>query len=106
MIRRLDPKVIISIFLVSSLEITLTSGKWNLRDKFHNFCRLLTFRSAHRMIYSTISYDVFHDNFLSYETLLVSGKNIYGRVDNKLPDVFSKQVFKIAYFKNRIERAI
>ena len=54
-IGRLDPKVIISIFLVSCLQITLNSGKWNLRVKFHNFCR-------HSVLLGTFPRPIFSKN--------------------------------------------
>ena len=69
-IGRLGPKVMISIFLVSSLEIAFTSGKWNLGATFHNFWHLRSCRSTQRMIYSITNYNVIRrGNFLSFLAL-------------------------------------
>ena len=78
-IGRLDPKLIITIFKVISLWITLTTWKWNLKIKFHTSFRLHTCRSTPRMIHST--------KFFVVKSLL-SGKNIYDRIENKMPNVF------------------
>lgn len=66
----------------------LISENRNLRIKFHNFCRLHTCRSSSEMIYSILNYNVFQGNFLSYEMLLLSGEDIYDRIDNKMPGIF------------------
>lgn len=58
------------------------------------------------MIYSIGNYDVFGGNSLSYEKLLLTGKNMYDRIHNKMFNIFSKKVFNIAYFKSSIARAI
>ena len=58
------------------------------------------------MIYSILNYNVFQGNFLSYEMLLLSGEDIYDRIDNKMPGIFKKKVFKTACFKNSSARAI
>ena len=94
----LEPKVIILIFLVSSSETFLTSEFFwlltrNLRIKFHNFCCLHTCRSTPELIYSVINY-VFLGNFLSYETLPLSRKNIYDRIKNKISHIFLNKSLK------------
>ena len=43
---------------------------------------------------SIINYDVFRGNFLSHVTLLLSRKNIYGRIDNRMPDFFRSKSLK------------
>ena len=65
--------------VLSGKNDCLEQSRKNQKIKFHIFFRLHTSRSTPGMIHSTMFFVV---------KSLLSGKNIYDRIENKMPNVF------------------